>query len=161
MKRILTWTATILLAVGGLILAFWPVQTWRLYDANWNPLAMTHAESWCMGRIAAENNYINSKDDPRVDQCVLESNFDNTIPSIGKAIRWGCVGSVSADSGWSVSDCIRTVEAWDVWFLQHGGWTWEWNDAHPRPVVAYSDIRNAPRGERDDSIRDSGGRFGE
>ena len=161
MKRIFIWIATILLVVGGFILAFWPVQTWRIYDAGWQPLALTHAESYCAGQVLAENGYTNQANDPRVDECVIESKKNNTTPNIGQAVRWVCDGMRKIDPGFGLMNCMDILNNMNLWFLQHGGYTWSWNDAHPRPIVAYVNVRDAPRGERDDSVRDSGGRFGE
>ena len=159
MKRILGWVAVFILVVGGAIVTFWPVPTWRLYDANWQPLAMTQAESYCVGKVLAENSYNNTKDNPTVDRCVAESKMDNTVPHVEKAMQWGCEGIRSVDSSWSQTDCLEAFENWDMWLLQHGGYTWAWNDQNPRPNVAYSNIREAPRGERNTNNRTTDGRF--
>ncbi len=159
MKRVLGWVAVFILVVGGGIVTFWPVDTWRLYDANWQPLALTQAESYCAGKVLAENNYSNKANDKDVDVCVKESKFDNTVPNVGKALKWACEGIRSVDYSWTAADCIGTFDNYQFWLMQHGGYTWNWNDQNPRPNVAYSNIREAPRGERDSNIRNTDGRF--
>ena len=57
MKKFLTYTLAVMLVVGGAIAVNWPVNTWRLYDGNWQPLAMTEAESYCAGYHVALNDY--------------------------------------------------------------------------------------------------------
>lgn len=159
MRRVLGWVAVFILVVGGATVTFWPVPTWRLYDANWQPLAMTQAEAYCVGQILAGNGYNNIKDDREVDGCVAGSKLDNAIPDVGRVAYWGCDGIRSIDSSWSQTDCLATFIDLDIWFLQHGGYTWAWNDQNPRPNVAYSNIREAPRGERNDNNRQTEGRF--
>ena len=159
MKRIMAWVTVFVLVVGGGIVAYWPVATWRLYDANWQPLALTQAESYCAGKILAQNSYSNKANDREVNECVAESRFDNSVPNVGKALRWACEGIRSADPSWSTADCLGTFENYQFWLMQHGGYTWNWNDQNPRPNAAYSNIREAPRGERNDNNRDTDGRF--
>ena len=159
MKRILGWIAVVILVVGGGIATFWPVPTWRLYDANWQPLALTQAEAYCVGQVLAKNGYANKQDDSEVDACVTDSKLDNTLPDVGKAMKWGCDGIRSVDSSWSQTECLAAFDSYDMWLLLHGGYTWAWNDQNPRPNVAYSNIREAPRGERNDNNRNTDGRF--
>lgn len=139
--KFLTWTAVVLLVVGGAVAVMWPVETWRLYDENWQPLALTHAENHCAGEILG-GNFENKTNDPRVDECVATSHLDNETPNVASSVGWFCEGIASATTSLGVADCVSQVESLDIWGLQHGGYTWEWNDANPRPVAAYEDIRS-------------------
>ena len=159
MKRILGWVAVFILVVGGAIVTFWPVATWRLYDANWQPLALTQAESYCVGQVLVKNAYANKQGDSEVDDCVKASTLD-TVPDVARALHWGCEGIRSLDPAWTQADCLDALDRYEFWFLLHGGWTWGWNDQNPRPNVAYINIREAPRGSRNDSNRTTDGRFG-
>lgn len=159
MKRVLGWVVVFVLVVGGATATFWPVPTWRLYDANWQPLVMTEAESYCVGRVLAENGFNNTQNDPKVKACIEESVLDNATPNISKAIMWACQGIKSVDPSWSLTDCGNSVYGFNIWFLLHGGYTRSWNDQNPRPDAAYSNIREAPRGERNDNNRQTEGRF--
>ena len=158
MRRILAWIVVVVLVVGGGVVAYWPVAKWRMYDANWKPLAMTEAESYCAGKILAENMYTNMYDDPQVRRCIQQSK-KGTVPDVGKSLRWVCEGIRSVDPSWSTSDCLDTLNHYDFWLLLNGGYTGNWNDQNPRPDTAYSNIREAPRGERNDNNRNTDGRF--
>lgn len=159
MKKILIKLAIVLLVVGGTVLVSWPTIQWRLYDAEWQPLAMTKAESFCAGMILAERGFINLPNDIEVDKCVANSKHDNTTPNLGMAVRWGCTGVQAVDSSYPIEACLEAIEYYQLWFLQHGGYTWNWNDGHKRPVIAFTNIREAPRGERNNNIRDDEERF--
>ena len=159
MKRILAWVAVFVLVLGGAVAIYWPVPLWRMYDANWQPLAMTQAESYCAGKVLAQNGYSNKANDKEVDQCVKDSEWDNTTPDVGKALKWACEGILSTDPAWSITDCIGTFDSNSFWLMLHGGYTWRWNDQNPRPNTAYSNIREAPRGERNDNTRNTDGRM--
>lgn len=160
MKRLLVKIAASLFVLGGAALVFWPINFWRLYDANWSPLALTYAEAYCTGYILGESGFTN-KPSPDVAVCVENSDFDNETPSIGRAIHWGCEG-LYVSVGFPIPDCKKVFEDYEMWWLLDGGYTWEWDKAHPRPVVAHADIGTAPpRQERDGNERNSGGRLGE
>lgn len=162
MKKILTKIAAVTFVVGGLVAVMWPVPTWRMYDANWQELAMTQAESYCSGYVLGENGFNNVPDIPGMETCIAESNLDNLEPDIAQSVRLACTGLSIWFPEYVVSDCMADVEGFEVWFLVDGGYTWEWNASHPRPVVAHYNISQAPRGERgDNSGRDFTGRVGE
>lgn len=148
-----------ILIVGGLVAVLWPVQTWRMYDANWRPLAMTHAESYCAGTTLAEGDFINRPYPNEMKDCLKDSKLDNTIPNIGKAVNWACRG-IQAVNGWMILLCEATVEAYGLWFLTEGGYTFEWDDVNHRPEAYRFNIKTAPpRDQRDIDERDSGGRL--
>lgn len=161
MRKILVILGIITLVVGGLIAILWPVENWRRYDANWRPLAMTEAEAWCSGNVSSTDSSVNQNPQPEaVAACIAQSDKDNTTPSIAHAVRWWCQGIVSKVP-WNVEDCVEVVESIQVWPLLHGGYTWEWNSANPRPVAAHQSFDSkTPRGERENNDRDSGGRIG-
>jgi hypothetical protein len=153
MRKFFAFVAGIILIIGGFIIINWNVPTWRLYDGNWKPLAMTQAENWCAGKVLGDNGFNNKQDDPDVDACVAASKMDNTTPNIALSVEWACRGVNAAFPDFPVEDCKVQVEGGDIWFLQHGGYTWEWNSGNKRPVASHSDIRQPPRGERDSDER--------
>jgi hypothetical protein len=160
MKRILGISAAILLVVGGLVAVLWPVETWRMYDANWKPLAMTEAEAYCAGFVLGEGNFTNKENPEGMEVCYTSSKYDNTVPRIGVAVRRFCEG-LFATVGYPVGECENAVNGYDLWPLAVGGYTWEWNDSNPRPQIVQSDLGNAPRREgRNDDGRENVGRFG-
>jgi len=155
MKKFMIWMAGIALIIGGFIIITADVPMWRLYDKNWQPLAMTEAENYCVGQILGKNGLNNTKNDPEVDACVAASRMDNVTPNIAKAVTWACQGIASRYPGLTIEDCEGQVEGGDLWFLQHGGYTWEWNSGNKRPVASHSNIGQPPRGERNDSEREN------
>jgi len=151
------WVAGIALIVGGFIVITADVPMWRLYDKNWNPLAMTEAENYCVGQVLGKNALNNTKDDPEVAACVAASRMDNATPNIAMSIEWGCKGIYSTYPDFLVDECKSQIEEGDLWFLQHGGYTWEWSESgsNKRPVASHSNIGQPPRGERNDSEREN------
>ena len=159
MKRILIWIALVTFAIGAAVVVFWPVSNWRLYDENWNPLALTEAESWCAGEILARNKFANKRDDPQVDACVVNSSKNNTVPDVVKAQGWQCSAMVSVVPEWGYDNCLATLQSYKIWLLQHGGYTMDWNTSNPYPDIVQYNISQAPRGERDGEQRNEGGRL--
>jgi hypothetical protein len=156
MKKILVRILAAVLVVGGLVAVLWPVDTWRLYDANWQPLAMTEAENYCAGKVLAENSFVNKKDDIIVDTCVETSDRGN-VASVGSSQAWFCQGIRSVLP--SFDDCLPVVQNYQIWGLQHGGYTLEWNDSNTYPQIVQYNITEAPRGDgRDDGNRNDNGR---
>lgn len=155
MKKFFLGLLIVLITVGGFILVTWDVPNWRLYDRQWRPLAMTHAENFCAGVLT-----FTSADERPEEQaeCIAQhDDLDNVTPDVASSLRWGCEGLFSV-SEWPVEECMEAVEGYQVWFLQHGGYTNDWAEAgsNKRPNVAAVDITKAPRGERTDET----GRFG-
>lgn len=162
MKRLLIKIAAILFIVAGLIAVLWPVPTWRLYDGNWQALAMTHAENFCAGQgIVNDSGAINNNiNDPAVDACIAASELGDT-PSVAHSQRWFCEGIQSKLSGFT--NCLNQVQQYQIWGLAHGGFTREWNDSNSYPQIIDYDITQAPRraGRQDDTRNDNGRGFGE
>lgn len=156
MKKFLTYFLAVALVVGGGIAVSWPVPTWRLYDGNWQALAMTEAESYCAGFHVALSGY-SDKPNKETDDCVLTSSMDNTTPSVANSQFWACKGVNAADPAFPVADCVATVQSYEIWFLLHGGFSYVWNAGNKYPQVAAANISKAPpRGEGRDSERDFG-----
>ncbi len=131
MKKIATWIATFALVVGGGIAVFWPIDFWRLFDANLRPLALTHAENYCAGTVGIAEGF--KFDSIMVERCLNNTSLDNETPSIAKSVRWACQGIVQGGWAGSVGECINIFEANQMWTVATGGLTMSWNDAHPRP----------------------------
>lgn len=159
MKKFLTWTAIVVLVIGGGILTFWPVDTWRLYDANQQPLVMTEAESYCAGVVGFANGF--EERDPNVAACikfqVASGEKDNTVPDVGKAPMWMCDGVRAAGFAGGPWLCLDILEYNQLWMIVTGGLTTSWNDAHPRPTAIDSgniqDAERAPRENRSTGIQ--------
>lgn len=151
MKRFATWTLVWITIIGMGVAVFWPVETWRLYDKNWQPLAMTQAENWCTGVQIGTGNFENKLNDPSVADCVADSKLDNEKPSITNSQIWFCQGINSIIADFTVDACVKTVRDYKIWGLLHGGFTFEWADSgNTYPEIAYDNIKQAPpRGERD------------
>ena len=131
MRKLLIRVGIAAFIVVGAMLVFWPVNFWRLYDANLRPLALTHAENYCVGFGGIQDGF--QFDSAIVKTCMDISELDNETPSISQSIHWGCLGVVSGGWGGAVHDCEKIFEARQFWFVQGGGITDNWNDAHPRP----------------------------
>lgn len=159
MKKALVWLSIWAFVIGGAAAVLWDVPKWRLYDANWEPLAMTQAESWCSGKLLGEREVNFEKRAPALmKQCIADSELDNTTPNIANSVRWSCEG-INAAVEWDMKVCVDTVEAYEVWFLANGGITNTWDSGNSRPEVITDDITKAPpRGERTDD--GDGSRFG-
>ena len=151
MKRVAAYAAALLVVVGGGVAVFWPLNFWRLFDANLRPLALTEAENYCTGFHGFQVGW--AEHDKAVDECEREGTFDNATPSVANSVEWVCRGIVAG--GWvggTVSDCENIFERDQLWAIKGGGITWEWSDAWPRPVsiggtlIPPSDSRT---GERD------------
>ncbi|KKM02900.1 hypothetical protein LCGC14_1779810 [marine sediment metagenome] len=80
MKKFMIWLSVIMFVVGLGVVTFWDVPTWRLYTQDWKPLAMTHAENYCTGKIGINTRFM--PNDPAVDHCEETSGKDNITPSI-------------------------------------------------------------------------------
>ena len=131
MRKLLIRVGIIAFIVVGAMLVFWPTNFWRLYDANLRPLALTHAENYCVGFAGIQDGF--QFDSAIVKTCMSETTLDDTEPSIANSIRWGCLGVVAGGWGGKAQDCEQIFEARQFWFVQGGGITDNWNDAHPRP----------------------------
>ncbi len=154
MKKILTWIVVWSFIIGGGIIAFWQVETWRLYDADWNALAMTNAENYCAGSNGMLNGF--KKDDKLTKDCTANSARDNTTPSITYSPKWACEGIRSAGWDGSQYDCEFIFNQNGIWLLQGGGITMKWNDQRPRPEpIDEGVIENEKRGNRSDGIAPS------
>jgi hypothetical protein len=143
MKRFLAWTVVVVFVVGGAVLTFWPVSFWRLYDADWNALALTSAENYCAGAEGMRNGF--DRDDRKTKECTMNSDRDNETPSIAQSVKWGCEGVVSSGQfQGSVWDCQLIFEDNGLWLLEGGGFTYEWNDERPRPKPLDEGIITVP-----------------
>ena len=159
MRRFLIKVGAVLFAIAGLVAILWPVNNWRMYDANWAPLAMTDAESYCSGWVLGDTNFVNKENKQAIQDCLDRVEYDNTQPHIGASVQLACIGLFETQA-WPVNDCVQLIEGYEVWFLQWGGYTWEWNDAHPRPQVYKTNIVEAPsREDRAEDGRNSTGRM--
>lgn len=159
MKRLLIRVLAGAFVIGGFVAVLWPVPTWRLYDANWQPLAMTQAEAWCAGWTMG-NAQANKQDPAAMKDCMeTHDELDNEIHGIATIIRQGCLG-FGASSGFDPNACEAIIESNGIWWLRDGGFTLAWNETNPRPQVIQVSIQNAPRGERDNSEREYTGRLG-
>ncbi len=161
MKKFLGWAAVFIIVVGGGILAFWPVDFWRLYDADWNALALTNAENYCAGAEGMANGF--KRDDTRTKDCTKNSARDNETPSITSSSKWACEGVTSTGLfPGGVYDCMRVVEDNNLWLLEGGGITYRWNDQRPRPAPLDEGVLDKkPRGNRSDDIAPSFSNTGE
>jgi hypothetical protein len=131
MKKILVWVALVLLVVGGAVAVVWPVEHWRLYDANQKPLALTERENYCAGLVGLETGFKEESD--KALDCLETNTKDNTTPSIAKSTGWACDGILNGGWGGTHEFCLEIFEINEYWLLATGGLTFEWNDAHPRP----------------------------
>ncbi len=154
MKKFLGWIAVFVLIVGGAVLAFWPVNHWRLYDADWQPLALTNAENYCAGAQGMKNGF--DRDDKLTKECTENSSRDNVTPSIANSPQWACEGVVSSGQfNGSIHACVQILHNNSFWLIAGGGLTFAWNDERPRPQpidegVLDSDTK--PRGNRSDGV---------
>ncbi len=162
MKRTLIKIGAVLFVIAGLVAVLWPVDNWRLYDANWKPLAMTEAEGYCAGYLLGDGGFNNTEDKEGMAACIAENEgLENDTPSIGIVVKSFCNG-LAVTAGLPHNECMDITEGYDIWPLQYGGYTWEWNDTNARPEVVQSDISQAPRRDgRTDDIRNETGRLGE
>jgi len=162
MKKLAAYVGALLLVVGGAVAAFWPINFWRLYDANLRPLALTHAENYCAGFHGFAAGF--PEHDPAVTDCENSGPYDNVTPSVANSVQWACQGIVAGGWGGMVSDCELIFEQDQLWLVQGGGITRSWNDAWPRPrpiggsIVPMDDSRT---GSRDGFSRDDTTRQGE
>lgn len=143
-KRFFVWVAVVALVVGGGIAVFWPIDHWRLYDANLQPLALTEQEAYCTGFVGINAGF--KEHDPDVKQCHDGEGEDmGTEPSIANTPGWTCRGIL--DGGWpgSEDDCIGILEGYDLWPLLEGGLAMDWNEAHPRPQEPKAAIEGPSR----------------
>ena len=157
MKRLFTKILVVLATIALGVVVFWNVNFWRMYDAHWQPLAMTQAEAYCVGLALGEHNVQNIQDDKTVDACVATSKLDNTTPDLASVPLLACK-ALAETLAWPQEECLNAVEAADIWFLQHGGYTWEWNDSNKRPNASHSNIRDGRAG-RSGAERNDEGRF--
>jgi len=156
MKKFALWLGIVALVVGGGIATFWPIDFWRLFDANQRPLAMTEAENWCAGYHGMLSKRF-AEGDPAVARCMETTAYDNETPSIANSILWACKGIVA--TGWNglVIQCQDIFEANQMWMLAGGGFTAEWSDAYPRPVPLDEGVIEEPntRGNRSEGVAPS------
>lgn len=146
MKRLLVGFIIVLLVVGGGLAVFWPINFWRLFDANMQPLALTEAEAFCVGLHGPETRW--REHNPAVAQCITESD-KGTVPNISQTPSWFCEGVRKAGLQISLLECISIVDSQQLWPLLEGGLTVEWNAAHPRPSVPEQVLETpSRRGER-------------
>jgi hypothetical protein len=133
MKKFWIWMGVLLFVVGLGVVTFWNVPTWRLYDKDWRPLAMTHAENYCSAKIGLDRSFM--EDDPKVKACMEDSHLNNTIPSIAKSTDWACSGIRDAGLSLSLAACRDIIEGNQLWMIAGGGLAskWSWSDSHPRP----------------------------
>lgn len=141
-KRIGVWAVTFLLVVGGGIATFWDVDFWRLFDANQQPLAMTETEAWCAGSWGMKHNF--RVRDSSVAECIKITDNKGTEPNVGKTTAWTCTGIISAGWNGTRSACVEIIENNNMWIMLTGGFTTEWNQAHPRPKPQGGEILDAP-----------------
>lgn len=143
MKKFLGWLVVFVLVVGGAVLSFWNVNHWRLYDADWNPLALTNAENYCAGAEGMRNGF--DRDDRKTKECTINSDRDNETPSIAQSVNWGCEGIVSSGRfQGGVWDCMLIFEDNGLWLLEGGGFTFKWNNERPRPKPLDEGIITVP-----------------
>jgi hypothetical protein len=95
-----------------------------------------------------------------VTECMATTEQDNTTPVMGQSVRIGCTG-LNSSNGFDIEVCVSAFEGYQLWWLKDGGYTPEWDSAHPRPQIIKYDISQAPRGERNDDARNEEGRIGE
>lgn len=158
MKKILIKIGVIAFIIGGLVAVLWPVDTWRMYDANWQPLAMTESEAFCAGFLLGDSGFNNVQDEEGMQVCMERFDDKSDTPSVGIVISAFCDG-LWVSAGFPKTDCEDVTEGYEIWPLQHGGYTWEWNDTNSRPEVVQSNISQAPRREgRDEDNRNETGR---
>jgi len=143
MKKFAAWFAVIVLVVGGGVATFWPIDFWRLFDANQRPLALTEAENWCAGNVGMANTRF-KENDPAVLRCIEQSGRDNEHPSIANSVHWACLGIVQA--GWDgiVLQCEDIFASNQMWMLLGGAFTNQWSDAYPRPVPLDEGVLEEP-----------------
>ena len=143
MKKFAGWTVVFVLVVGGGILAFWQVNHWRLYDADWNALALTSAENYCAGVEGMRNGF--DRQDKKTINCIENSERDNETPSITESVKWACEGILSSGRfQGSARSCQLIFEDNSLWLLEGGGFTSKWNDERPRPKPLDEGIINTP-----------------
>ena len=135
MKRLATWFAVVFIVVAGGIATFYPVDFFRLFDANQKPLVMTELESYCVAFVGMTSNF--KDNNPVVGRCMvaLDGRKDNTEHNIALATNWMCDGVIAAGFQGGHGLCLRILESNSLWMITTGGLTQEWNDAHPRPTA--------------------------
>ncbi len=135
MKRLATWLAVVVIVIGGGIATFWPVDFFRLFDANQKPLVMTELESYCVAFVGMMSNF--KTNDPEIARCMdaLETRKDNIDHNVARAPTWMCDGVVAAGFTAGHNMCLNILESNSLWMITTGGLTTEWNDAHPRPTA--------------------------
>jgi hypothetical protein len=143
MKRVATWFAIIALVVGGGVVTFWPIDFWRMFDANQRPLALTEAENWCSGWVGITEQAF-EENDPKVLRCMESTSKDNETPSAAQSIGWACDGIIAAGWEGTPTQCLDLLEEIQIWMLAGGGFTNEWSDAYPRPVALDEGIIEDP-----------------
>ena len=133
MKKFMIWLGVVVFVIGLGVVTFWDVPQWRLYTQNWEPLAMTHAENYCTGKIGISTRFI--PNDPAVDHCEETSGKDNIIPSIANSEEWACEGVLAGGYAIGIRDCIDILQQNQLWMLVGGGIATResWSDTHPRP----------------------------
>ena len=141
MKRFVTWLAMFAIVVGGGIATFWPVDFFRLYDANQQPLVMTELEAYCVAFVGIQRNW--KEHEPEIPKCMvrLEGLKDDIEHDIGPVPGYMCDGVIAGGFKGGVNLCIDILETNNLWMITTGGMTFQWNDAHPRPKAeALSDF---------------------
>ena len=135
MKKLATWIAVFVIVMGGGLATFWPVDFFRLFDANQKPLVMTELESYCVAFVGMTSNF--KTDNPEVGRCMgaLVERKDNIDHNIALATTWMCDGVVAAGFEGGHRLCLNILESNSLWMITTGGLTTEWNDAHPRPTA--------------------------
>ncbi len=135
MKKLATWLAVLVIVIGGGLATFWPVDFFRVFDANQQPLVMTELESYCVAFVGMTSRF--KTDDPEIARCMnaLAERKDNLDPNIALAPNWMCDGVVASGFEGGHSLCLRILESNSLWMITTGGLTTEWNDAHPRPTA--------------------------
>ena len=148
MKKFIIWVGVVVFVIGLGVVTFWDVPQWRLYTQDWKPLAMTHAENYCTGKIGIGNRFI--PNDPAVERCMKESGKDNVTPSIANSESWACEGVL--DGGWDapMQTCLDILRQAELWMLAGGGLASasSWSDTHPRPEAIHEGVLPDTRSNR-------------
>lgn len=135
MKRLFIWAAVFLFVIGLGVVTFWDVPQWRLYDKDWNPLAMTEAENYCTATVGLGESF--KPNSANVQRCMDLTQKDNVTHSIAMSTTWACEGI--RDAGWdgTLNQCKNIIDDNGLWMIAGGGLATadSWSDSHPRPVA--------------------------
>ena len=147
MKRLFIWAGVLLFVIGMGVATFWNVPTWRLYTADWQPLAMTNAENYCTAVVGLNARF--APDNPDVQRCKDTTVRDNIVPDLNMSVTWACEGVKAAGWQGTMTKCHDIFLQAQLWMLVDGGLAdaSSWSDSHPRPVTI-EEVLSDPRSNR-------------